>query len=111
MKPTTVINIIMYITACLMLMGLILVTGASESRCRALRDTFFLKDAQILRLKEENIRLRTLDGAVRVFDMVLPESYRAELAQIDHILQQKQNAITLEIRYKPGPKSERGDTK
>ena len=100
MKPTTIINIIMYVTACLMLMGLILVTGASESRCRALRDSFFIKDAQILRLREENIRLRTLDGAVRVFDMVLPESYRAELAQFDYKLRKIEESTKKERELK-----------
>ena len=94
MKPTTVINIIMYITACLALLCTILVAGAAESRVTALNNAIWWKNAEITRLTEDNIKLKTLDGAVRVFDLFLPESYRAELAQLDFKLQQ------MKIRYR-----------
>ncbi len=93
MKPTTIIHTIAYIAVCLALLCAGLVAGAAESRVTALNDVIWWKDAEITRLKEDNIRLKTLDGVVRVFDLFLPETYRAELAQMDYKLKQ------LEIRY------------
>ena len=111
MRPTTTINTIMYVTGCLALLCLSLWIGAIESRCTGLTNSFFLKDVKIVRLKEENIKLRTLDGAVRVFDLFLPESYRAELAQIEYKLRKMEESVKKEMELKEHLKEKKGKEK
>ena len=64
-----------------------------------------------MRLKEDNIKLRTLDGAVRVFDLFLPESYRAELAQVEYKFRKIEESVKKERELREHLKEKKGKKK
>ena len=86
MKPTTTLNIILYATCALMLFCCTLVTAEAIALRYQAQDTVRLQQVRILELEQRVIQLSTMNEIMRVFDFVLPETYRAELSQIDYKL-------------------------
>ena len=86
MKPTTTLTIIIAVTVALMLFCCTLVTMESIAMRYDAQDTIRQQNKRILDLEHRIIQLSTMNEVMHVFDMILPENYRAELAQIDYQL-------------------------